>query len=60
MTTKEVMLHAVQDPPADATVEDGMERFLFPAKVKRGLDQAEQGKTIPHEVVKEKMAKWLK
>ena len=60
MTTKEKMLQAVEDLPADATIEDAMERFLFLAKVERGLKQADAGKTIPHAEVREKMAKWLK
>lgn len=60
MTTKEKMLHAVEDLPADATIEDAMERFLFLAKVERGLQQADAGKTIPHTEIRERMAKWLK
>lgn len=60
MTTKEMMLHAVEALPPDATIEDGMERFLFLAKLERGLEQAEEGKTLSHEEVCERMAKWLK
>jgi predicted transcriptional regulator len=60
MTTKEKMIHAVQDLPADATIEDAMERFLFLAKVERGLKQTDAGETIPHTEVSERMAKWLK
>ena len=60
MTTKEKMLHAVEELPVDATIEDAMERFLFLAKVERGLQQADAGKTIAHAEVRERMAKWLK
>ena len=60
MTMKDKMLQAVEDLPADATIEDAMERFLFLAKVERGLRQADAEKTIPHAQVREKMAKWLK
>jgi len=60
MTTKEQMLQAVKALPADATIEDAMERFLFLAKVERGLAQADAEQTIPHSEVKERMAKWLK
>ena len=55
MTTKEKMLHAVEELPADATVEDAMERFLFLAKVERGVEQADTGQTIPHKEVRERM-----
>ena len=60
MTTKEKMLQAVEALPADATIEDAMERFLFLAKVERGLQQADAGETIPHTEVRERMTKWLK
>jgi len=60
MTTKEKMLHAVEELPPDATIEDAMERFLFLAKVERGLQQADAGQTISHAEVRERMAKWLK
>ena len=58
MTIKERMLHAVEELPPDATFEDGMERLLFLAKVERGLQQANEGKTISHAEVRERMAKW--
>ncbi len=60
MTTKEKVIQAVEDLPADATIEDAMERLLFLAKVERGLKQADSGETIPHASVKERMGKWLK
>lgn len=60
MTTKEKALQAIQSLPADASYEDAMERLLFLAKVERGLAQADAGKTIPHEKVKQKMKRWLK
>lgn len=60
MTTKEKMIRMVQALPEDASVEDAMERLLLLAKVERGLQQADAGELIPHEKVKERMAKWLK
>jgi len=60
MTIKEKMIKAVQALPDDASVEDAMERLLFLAKIEKGLQQADAGKTVSHEQVKEKMAKWLK
>ena len=59
MTTKDRVLHAVQDLPEDSSIEDVMERLLFMAKVERGIQQADAGKTITHGQVREKMAKWL-
>lgn len=60
MTTKEKVIHAVEDLPANATIEDAMERLLFLAKIERGLQQADAGKTVRHTEVRERMAKWLK
>jgi len=60
MTMKEKMLEAVKELPADATIEDAMERFLFLAKVERGIQQADAGQTISHGEVRDRMTKWLK
>jgi len=60
MTAKEKIIQAVEELPADATIEDAMERLLFLAKVERGLKQADAGETISHMEVKERMAEWLK
>ena len=60
MTTKEKVIHAVEDLSDDATIEDAMERLLFLAKIERGILQADAGQTIPHDEVREKIAKWLK
>jgi predicted transcriptional regulator len=60
MTTKQKVLNAVRSLPADATVEDAMERILFLAKVERGIEQADAGKTLTHDKVRRRMAKWLK
>jgi predicted transcriptional regulator len=60
MTAKEKVLQAIRSLPRDASIEDAMEKILFLAKVERGLAEAEAGKTIPHEKIRKKMAKWLK
>jgi predicted transcriptional regulator len=60
MTMKEKIMQAVENLPADTTIEEAMERLLFLAKVERGLRQAEAGETISHMEVKERMTKWLK
>lgn len=60
MTTKEKIMHVVEDLPEDATVEEAIERLLFLAKVERGLAQADAGETISHEKVKERMQEWLR
>jgi predicted transcriptional regulator len=51
-TTKEKILEALQGLPADATVEDAIERLVFMAKVEEGLAQLDAGQGVPHEEVK--------
>ncbi len=60
MTAKQKVIKAVQALPNNASIEDAMEQLLFLAKVEKGLQQADSGKTLPHAAVREKMAKWLK
>jgi len=60
MTVKEKVIHAVQDLPDDASIEDAMERLLFLSKIEKGIKQADSGRTLSHDQVRERMAKWLK
>jgi predicted transcriptional regulator len=52
---KERVLDAVRELPDDATVEDAMERLYFLAKVEKGLQEAETGKTVSHEEAKRRI-----
>lgn len=45
---KERVIDAVGALPADATVEDAMERLYFLAKVEEGIRQADAGQTVSH------------
>ena len=60
MTTKQMVMQTVKRLPANASIEDAMEKLLFLAKIEKGIQQADEGKTIPHDRVKERMRKWLK
>ena len=60
MTIKEKVIKVVRALPDDASIEDAMECLLFLAKIEKGLNQADSGRTIPHSQIKEKMSKWLK
>ena len=51
-TPKQLALKAIEDLPADATIEDAMERLYFLAKVYRGLAEADAGRFVSHEEVK--------
>lgn len=56
-TVKQRVLEAVESLPADATVEDAMERLYFLAKIQRGLEQADAGDTLSHDEAKERLLK---
>jgi predicted transcriptional regulator len=53
---KQKVLEAVQQLPADATVEDAMERLYFLAKIERGLADADGGRVVSHEEVRKRFA----
>jgi len=60
MTIKQKLLKTVQDLPDDASFEDAMERLFLLSKIDKGLEQADQGKTYSHQVVRDRISKWLK
>lgn len=56
---KEQVLKLVQSLPDDVTVDDVMEELYFKLQVDAGLKELDEGEGIPHEVVEQKMEKWL-
>jgi predicted transcriptional regulator len=54
-SVKQRVIEAVEALPADATIEDAMERLYFLAKVQRGLEQADAGDTLPHDEAKKRL-----
>jgi predicted transcriptional regulator len=58
--TKQQILKAIEELPADAGVEDALDRLHLLYKVERGLGQADRGELISQEEVRQRMAKWLK
>jgi predicted transcriptional regulator len=60
MTAKEKVIRAVKSLPENASFEDAMERLFLLAKIERGIEQADAGRTVSHRRVKQRMAKWLK
>jgi hypothetical protein len=59
VSTKEQMLKAIADLPADATVEDAIERLYLLRKIERGIDQADAGRTVSQAEARQRMARWL-
>jgi len=57
--TKEQIVKVIQDLPADASVEDAMERLYLLQKVERGIAQAESGQKVSQTEARRRMARWL-
>jgi predicted transcriptional regulator len=54
-TTKERIVEAMRNLPADATFDDAIERLVFLAKIEEGLAQLDAGQGIPHEDLKRRL-----
>jgi predicted transcriptional regulator len=53
--TKDCLLKAVEELSDDVTLDEAIEKLCFLAKVERGLKLANEGKTVPHDEVKERL-----
>ncbi|MGQ0816119.1 MAG: hypothetical protein ACT4O1_16945 [Gemmatimonadota bacterium] len=53
---RQKVIEAIQQLPADATVEDAMERLYFLAKIERGLADADAGRVVTHEEVRKRFS----
>ena len=56
-SVKQRVVEAVEALPADATIEDAMERLYFLAKIQRWLEQADAGDTLTHQAANERLLK---
>ena len=59
LSAKETSLSLTKKLDDDVTYEDIMCELHFLQKIERGLRDVEEGKTIPHEQVKEEIKKWF-
>lgn len=59
-TAKQNVLEVIKKLPDDSSYDDIMEKIYFMQKVEAGLKDVKEGKVIPHEEVKKRLAKWLK
>ena len=54
-SAKKLLQEALDTLPEDATVEEAMERLLFLAKIEQGIAQADSGRTLSHEAVRNRL-----
>ena len=53
--TRDRIIEALRELPADSDVDDAIERLVFLAKIEAGLAQLNRGEGIPHEEVKRRL-----
>ena len=56
---KEKIEKIVQNLPANAHIEDAMERLYLLYKIEKGCQQMDAGQAISHEDAKRQLRKWL-
>ena len=54
-TAKKKVIAAVEKLPADATIEDAIERLVLLAKIDRGLAEVGSGKCVDHSEAKRRL-----
>jgi hypothetical protein len=55
---REKVLETVREFPQEFERDELIERLVFVEKVEKGLKQLDEGKTIPHEKLKDISKKW--
>lgn len=59
MRTKQDVIRFINGLPENVTLEDILEELQVRAKIEKGLQDLNTGKTVSHDEVKEKLSKWL-
>lgn len=59
-SAKKTTLQLVERLDEDVTYEDIMYELYALQKIERGLRDAEEGRTVPHDEVKDHLSQWLK
>ena len=58
VTAKQKMLQLVQDQPEDSSYDEIMRELAFARMIERGLEDAENGRTISHEEMQTRISSW--
>jgi len=59
MSNKELVLEAVRELPEETTMEEILEQIAILAAIRRGEEDADADRVIPHEEVKRRVASWI-
>lgn len=50
--TRDRIIELLRELPADATIDDAIEKLVFVAKVEHGVAEVDAGQGVPHDEVK--------
>ena len=53
--TRDRIIDALRELPADSDVDDAIERLVFLAKIEAGLEQLDRGESLSHDEVKRRL-----
>jgi predicted transcriptional regulator len=56
---KDQVIEMIRLLPDDSTIDDIMEVLYFRMQVDRGLKELDEGTSIPHQHVRDRLSKWL-
>jgi predicted transcriptional regulator len=59
MSNKEAAIEALRELPEEASFEDIIEHLATLAAIRRGEQDADAGRVIPHDEVKKRIASWI-
>ena len=59
MSDKQLALDSIKRLPDNVTLETIAERTEFLRAIRKGVDQIERGQAVPHDEVKQHLARWL-
>ena len=59
MTTKEAIIELIRKLPDDATVDEIMAELYARRTIEQGLKELDDGRSVPHEDVKRRLARWI-
>ncbi len=59
-TAKDEFKRLIDQQPEDSTAEELIRELAFHAMIERGLADADAGRVVPHEDVKDRIRSWQK
>jgi predicted transcriptional regulator len=59
MSNKEIVIEAVRKLPEDSSLQEIADEVAVIAAIRRGEEDSDAGRTIPHDEVKRRFQEWI-